>query len=221
MPETPAVGRRPGCISCPLVTVQGHCYWPVDGPPTLGGTVADVQSDRALLDQIRATPWIAALLARLFDFDVSRAANGPVEPVHLAGGESLEMIAGDASGGAFMVVGSGSQRPAVYVGSEGEGGLIATSLRDALALVVDLSSLHDATARPFGDDGSQLRDWLAQADHYIRADWPQLDTERGRLREALGLPSADELLADLHAAAANERYRPISDAGERYRSMLE
>ncbi|MGW0436549.1 hypothetical protein ACWDV4_28875 [Micromonospora sp. NPDC003197] len=79
-----------------------------------------MQSDRVLLDQIRATPWIAALLVR-FDFDVSRGAYGPVEPVHLSGGESLEMIAGDASGGAFMLVGSGSQRPVVYVGSEGEG----------------------------------------------------------------------------------------------------
>ncbi|WP_349880717.1 hypothetical protein ABIH81_14230 [Micromonospora sp. HUAS YX12] len=179
-----------------------------------------MQSDRALLDQIRTTPWVVALLAR-FDFDVARAASGPVEPVHLAGGEFLEMIAGDASGGAFMLTGSGGRRPVVYVGSEGEGGLIAMSMRDALALVVGLPSLHDATAKPFGDDGSQLRDWLVQADHDLRADWPQLDMERGRLREALDLPPADELLAALHAAAADEHYRPISDAGERYRSMLE
>jgi hypothetical protein len=178
-----------------------------------------VQTDRALLDHIRATPWIAALLTQ-FDFEVSRAANGPVEPVHLAGGESLEMIAGDASGGAFMVVGSGDRQPVVYVGSEGEGGLIATSLRDALALVVGLSSLHDATARPFGTDGSDLREWLARADAEIRADWPELDTERERLREELDLPAADDLLAALHTAAADERYRPISDAGDTYGSML-
>lgn len=181
--------------------------------------------DRALLDQILTTPWIAELLAE-FDFDVSRVANGPVEQVHLAGGESLEMVAGDGSGGAFMLVGSGAvgsgaQRPVVYVGSEGEGGLIATSLRDALALVVGLSSIHDATSKPFGEDGGELRAWLDEADEYIRDDWPQLDADRDRLREALDLPPADnELLAALHRCAADEDHRPISDVGDRYSSML-
>lgn len=109
----------------------------------------------------------------------------------------------------------------VYVGSEGEGGLIATSLREALGLVVGLSSLHDAPAKPFGDDGGGwLRAWLAEADDEIREDWPELDAERQRLREALDLPTVDGLLEMLHRAAADENYRPINDAGDRYRSML-
>ncbi|WP_258545197.1 hypothetical protein [Micromonospora provocatoris] len=120
-----------------------------------------------------------------------------------------------------MLVGSGGRRPVVYVGPEGEGGLVGMSIRDAPALVVGLPSLYDATAKPVGDDGSKLREWLAQADHDIRDDWPQLDMERDRLRKALDLPPADELLAALHAAAADERYRLISDAGQRYRSMLQ
>ncbi|MFE9689869.1 hypothetical protein [Micromonospora sp. NPDC005806] len=179
----------------------------------------DALADSALLEQIRRTRWIADLLA-WFDFDILRAANGPVEPVHLASGETLEMIAGDASGGAFLLVGTGSRRPVVYAGSEGQGGLIATCLRDALALVVDLSSIHDATARPYGENGEQLRRWLAEADGSIRADRPRLDADRQRLREALDLPSADGLLEALHRAAADEDYRPIADDGEPYESML-
>lgn len=176
--------------------------------------------DAALLRLIRDTPWIADLLVE-FDFDLDRAADGPVEPVHLANGEPLEMIAGDAAGGAFMLAGSGDRRPVVYVGSEGEGGLISTSLHDALALVVGLPSLCDATAVPFDDDGGErLRTWLAKADDEIREDRPELDTERQRLREALDLPAADGLLEALHRAAADEDHRPISDAGDRYQSML-
>jgi hypothetical protein len=177
-------------------------------------------SDTDLLDLIRNTPPLAELL-RQFDFDVARTVNGPPEPVHLAGGQPLEMVAGDAAGGAYLLIGTGPERPVLYVGSEGEGGLVATSLRDALALIAGLPSLHDATAQPFGDDGgAALRASLAECDEEIREDWPELDADRRRLREALDLPPADGLLEALHRAAADEEYRPVSDAGDRYESML-
>ena len=82
------------------------------------------RSDRDLLDAIQGTRWLAQLLAR-FDFDVSRRAEGPVEPVSPADGSPLEMVAGSADGGAFLLMGKGAVRPVRYVGPEGEGGLIA------------------------------------------------------------------------------------------------
>ncbi|SCF10341.1 hypothetical protein GA0070558_12859 [Micromonospora haikouensis] len=182
-----------------------------------------------LLGRIAGEAWIVDLLRR-FDFDLDRAADGPPEAVHLPNGEPLEMIAGDASGGAFMLVGDdngddngdGVARPVLYVGSEGEGGLIATDLRAALSLVVGLSSVHDATSVPYGDDGgARLREWLARADEEIREDWPELDAERARLRQALDLPEADGLLEALHRLAADEDYRPVSDAGDRYEAMVD
>jgi hypothetical protein len=177
-------------------------------------------TDAALLERVRNTPSIAKLLTD-FDFDIDRVANGPAEPVHLAGGEPLEMVAGDASGGAFMLVGSGDQRPVLYVGSEGEGGLIATSLRDALALIASVSSIHDATTTDWDEDGgAAVLSTLAEADQELREEWPELDADRQRLREALDLPAGDGLVETLHRLAADETYRPISDAGDRYDSML-
>ncbi|GAA1380692.1 hypothetical protein GCM10009661_55920 [Catellatospora chokoriensis] len=174
--------------------------------------------DQDLLRQIRDERWIAELLVQ-FDFDLRRAENGPVEAVRLPDGGALEMIAGDASGGAFLLAGPpADNRPVVYAGSEGEGGLIAADLRTALALVVGLPSLHDATSMPIGD-GAALREWLAFADDEIREDWPELDDDRARLRDALGLPEPAGLLAGLHAAAADERYRPVSELGDVYEPM--
>ncbi|WP_155371726.1 hypothetical protein [Catellatospora vulcania] len=174
--------------------------------------------DQDLLRQIQDEAWIAELLVR-FDFDLRRVENGPVEGVRLPDGGALEMIAGDASGGAFLLAGPpADNRPVVYAGSEGEGGLIAADLRTALALVVGLSSLHDATSRPLGD-GAALRDWLAFADDEIREDWPELDDDRARLRAALDLPEAGGLLAGLHAAAADERYLPVSEHGNVYEPL--
>jgi len=142
-----------------------------------------------------------------------------VEPVALPGGEPLEMIAGDGGGGAFMLVGAGPVRPVLYVGSEGEGGLIAVGLRAALALIVGLSSLSDAMMFPIGD-GSRMRDWLAECDAEIRADRPELDEKRARLRAALDLPEVDEaLLRSLHEAAADLRFRPFNEEGHPYRPL--
>lgn len=171
-----------------------------------------------LLARIRATPWLAELLAAGFDFDVTRV--DPVEQVWLANGESLTPVAGDAGGGTFLLTSAGA---VVYAGSEGEGGLIAADLREALALVVGLPSLHDALARPLDDD---LRDRLDRIDEEIRQDdvlrgpdWPGLDEARARIRGALELPEADGLLDRLHEAAADEFYRPISEHGP-YEPML-
>lgn len=177
-------------------------------------------TDEELLARIRGTSWIAELLV-LFDFDIARVAEGPVEEVRLDTGEPLEMVAGDGTGGAFMLVGEGPTRPVVYVGSEGEGGLIATSFADALAMIVGLSNIHDATAMPLDlDGGVALREWLVKADDELREYWPTLDEDRARAREVLGLRADGALLEELHAAAADERYRPVSEHGDRYDSLL-
>ncbi|WP_229074496.1 hypothetical protein [Actinoplanes sp. DH11] len=115
-----------------------------------------------------------------------------------------------------------SRSDELYVGSEGEGGLIAKDLRDALALIVGVSSLHDATAVPVDeDDGRALRAFLARADDEIREVRPELDNDRVRLREVLGLPPAgDALLRSLQESAADITYRPINEWGDRLRPML-
>jgi hypothetical protein len=106
----------------------------------------DGVTDRRLLDMIHDTPWIADLLT-WFDFEVARAADGPILPVTLASGEPLEAIAGDSTGGSFLLVGTGDPRPVLYVGSECEGGLIARSLRDALTACVAPSGCQQSMTR--------------------------------------------------------------------------
>jgi hypothetical protein len=105
----------------------------------------------------------------------------------------------------------------LYVGSECEGGLVARNLRDALALVVGVWSLHDATTIPAEqNDGRDLHAFLGRTDAEIREDHPELDANRDRLRSALGLAPVDgELLRSLQAAAADFRYRPLTGPTDR------
>ncbi|WP_117208231.1 hypothetical protein [Allorhizocola rhizosphaerae] len=189
-------------------------------PEVEGGVRVLFVRDTEILELIHNTPWIAHSLAQ-FDFETARVENGPPEPVRLASGEPMEMVAGDAAGGAFMLVGKADPWPVVYVGSEGEGGLIAHSLRDALALVVGLSSIHDAMCFPAGEaGGARLREWLERADAELRADWSEIDDERARLRAALGLPEPWGLLEGMQAAQSDEAYRPINEEDEPFESML-
>jgi hypothetical protein len=174
-----------------------------------------------LLSTITNTPWLNAALTD-FDFEIERAAYGPVEPVHLADGRPLTMFAGDASGGAFLFAGEdgdggdgGEERPVVYAGSEGTGGLIAMGVREAVAMVVHLPSLHDALAAPL-DDGSRLQQLLDRAEQEIREYRPDVAEARARIAAALDLPPAAGLLERLHAAAADDRYVVVSDEGNRY-----
>ena len=172
----------------------------------------------SLLDTIANTPWLNAALTD-FDFEIERCANGPTEPVHLADGRALTMFAGDASGGAFLFAGEGGEeRPVVYAGSEGTGGLIAIGVREALAMVVHLPSLHDALAAPL-DDGPRLRKHLEQAEREIHEYRPDVDELRARVVAALDLPAAAGLLERLHAAAGDDGYVVISDEGNRYDSL--
>ncbi|NUO42898.1 MAG: hypothetical protein HOV82_12745, partial [Streptomyces sp.] len=61
-------------------------------------------------------PRLAELAAFPFDFDVERAGYGHVEPVRLASGGPLRIIAGDAGGGTYFVCEDGS---VLYADSEG------------------------------------------------------------------------------------------------------
>ncbi len=103
----------------------------------------------------------------------------------------------------------------MYAGSEGSGGLIAMGVREAVAMVVHLPSLHDALAAPL-DDGSRLRDRLELAEREIREYRPDVAEVRARVTAALDLPPAAGLLERLHAAAADDRYVVVSDVGNRY-----
>jgi hypothetical protein len=171
-----------------------------------------------LLSTIAGTPWLNAALTE-FDFEVGRSADGPVEAVHLADGRTLTMFAGDASGGAFLFAGEGGEeRPVVYAGSEGSGGLIAMGAREAVAMVVHLPSLHDALAAPL-DDGPRLRDRLDRAEREIREYRPDVAELRARVAAALDLPPAAGLLERLHAAATDDSYVVVSDHGDRYDSL--
>jgi hypothetical protein len=104
--------------------------------------VRAVTSTDHLLALIRDTPDVADLLHSSFEFGIFRNEHG--EAVRAASGASLEAIAGDWAGGTFFLChDEDGRRPVMYASSEGQGGLIADDLKQALEIITGLAVWQD------------------------------------------------------------------------------
>ncbi|POX51821.1 hypothetical protein C3489_19110 [Streptomyces sp. Ru71] len=150
------------------------------------------------LRKLRENPRLAELAAFPFDFDVDRAALGHVEPVRLASGGPLTVVAGDDTGGTYFVCADGG---VLHADSEGGACLIGTSVDEALEVVIGLAdwgAFADLTPR---DGEERILARKAEVEEEIREHYG-IDDERRELLAGLGLPerSPVELVGMLHRA---------------------
>jgi hypothetical protein len=160
---------------------------------------------------------ISTLLAGVFEFDVRRKVGG--ESPRLASGLPLEGIAGDFTGGMFYLCGTvGSPRPVLYASSEGDAGIIATDLLEALVLVVGFPYWRDSLKYSAGGDLGAMETAMAFLCRDMMADRPAIDVEQSRVAESLGVPleTPSVLVARLHVAvkSAGPDFAFIDDTGE-------
>ena len=150
-----------------------------------------------MLARIKASATCTQLLAGEFDFDVTVA--DPLEDVGLVSGDELEPIAGEAAGGSYFLCLNGA---VLYASSEGQAGVIAADLTEAVELIVTVPFWRDCLK--FSGGGS-LDEMLA-AVPTLSADWlehfPQALSHQDQLRTELGLQrqSETEAVTRLHQA---------------------
>ncbi|MFE0457930.1 hypothetical protein ACFW1A_01555 [Kitasatospora sp. NPDC058965] len=147
---------------------------------------------------LRERPDLAGLAAYPFNFDIARDEH--VEAVRLASGAGLAAVAGDDTGGTFFVCAGGE---VLYAGSEGEAGLIADCVDEALEVLIGLPGWHDYTGLDPHADDAMLSAAAADTEDDLREYYgPDLDADRSTLLAALGLreiPPA-QLIRRLHQA---------------------
>ncbi|ANZ36662.1 hypothetical protein BBK82_11885 [Lentzea guizhouensis] len=173
---------------------------------------------RSILDD---HPETAHLLA-VFEFDVSRGADG--SEFELSSGEALHTVAGTFAGDTYLVCGAPQDdRPVAYATSEGQAGLIARNLKEALELVVLLPCWQDCLT--FSGDGD-LAAMTTVAEHSLRklaAENPQLEAQQKQVVEVLSLDHVDTatLLTRLHHAVSSTwPDHVISDENGEYESLF-
>lgn len=159
-------------------------------------TFCDMTDD--CLRLLRQHRRLAELAAFPFNFDLDRAAHGHLEPVRLASGGSLEVVAGCDTGGTYFVCADGSL---LYASSEGSAGIIGSSVDEALEIVIGLPGWRDYLGLAPADGAEAILARVAEIEDEIR-EYHGIDAERAELRAALGLPdrSPVDLLGRLHTA---------------------
>lgn len=162
-----------------------------------------VSSVEDLLARFRDHPDLSESMYALCGFDMSCRDHGEVLTV--PSGVPVEGFAGDDVGGTYFLCGDpGGQRAVVYTSPEGEGGLIADSLGDALAVIVGLPGWQDCLRFSGGGSLTAMRAAAAYLENDLRRVEPHLTARRARLAEALSLdlPPVHLLLARLRDAVA-------------------
>lgn len=156
-----------------------------------------------LLSVVRRDERLSALLATIFEFDTSRGDEGV--DAELSSSLPLARLAGDFTGGTFFWCGrSDEERPVLYASSEGQAGLIADTLGEALELVIGLPYWRDCLKY----SGSGNLEIMTTAAAYLQRDLvdqiPDIALRQSEAANVLSLEvaPANVLLARLHAAVS-------------------
>jgi hypothetical protein len=155
-----------------------------------------------LLNSIQNSSEIDLLLRSSFGFDIGRKHHG--DGLGLASGARLESIAGEFAGGVYFLCAEQEGRhPVVFASSEGEGGLLADDLADALEIVIGLP-WQDCLRFSGGGDVEVMQ---VSAQHLERSRDkynPEIFEEAARVAAALSLRvlPVPELVIRLQEAAS-------------------
>ncbi|WP_189218950.1 MULTISPECIES: hypothetical protein [Streptomyces] len=176
-----------------------------------------------LLALIRDIPDVADLLHSSFEFGIFRNEHG--EAVRAASGASLEPIAGDWAGGTFFLChDEDGRRPVIYASSEGQGGLIADDLKQALEIITGLAVWQDCLK--FSGSGRleamEAAAVLLEKDRV--SDEPAIVDHRAQVAAALSLDQMpmSELVARLRSAVMRTEpdHLVVTESGDEYESLF-
>lgn len=152
-----------------------------------------------MLSQIVKHPRVAGLLASLFDVDFLRSPDDPVWFIVCAT-EQFSPIAGEGAGGVFL---QGQVSGAIlYVTSEGQAGVIASSMTEFLQLALEYPNWCDLLKFSGGGQLCEMERVAPYLAEEFLEDVPDFQTLRSDLESTLSLVPADAPIAKLHHAVS-------------------
>jgi len=171
-----------------------------------------------LLGKISASVRLSELMAWPLDFNVTSKINDGWFQLMPDGGQ--QAIAQDGTGGIFALrgPGSGENRPVLFVSSEGQAGLIAATLADALQLIVALPYWRSCLKFSGGGRLEEMQRAVPYLEREIREDEPDIDELRGELFDGLGLVEPVNAMERLHThlSKTSSRFQVLSDDGSQF-----
>jgi len=160
-----------------------------------------------LLQKIVASARISEMMAWPIDFDVAEPLDDSWFQIRPDIGR--QAIAQDGTGGIFAFLGSGTSenRPVLFISSEGQAGLIATTLSEALQLMIALPHWRNCLKFSGGGKLEEMQRVVPFSELEIREDEPDIDALRAELFNGLGLIKPINALEKLHSCLCDTSYR--------------
>lgn len=154
-----------------------------------------------LLRRIRDDAELSMFLAVLPEFDVNRCQCG--DDPRLASGATLDVVGGDGTGGAFYLSGDhASHRPVVYASSEGDAGIVARSLPEALEVMIGFPYWRDCLGYSNNGDLETMQAAAVLLQRDLLRNHPDADMEQSWAAEFAGIERkpVPVLVHQLHSA---------------------
>jgi len=157
-------------------------------------------NESTLLRVLRTSSEVKRMLD--YDFDFRSASIETERPIfRFNDGTSFELVGKDASGG-LCESRDLPKRPFLYVSSEGGAGILARSLENGLAVLIDLPYWHDCLHFSGSGQLDEMRRVVPLSESDLVAKRPQIDSKRKTLRELLGIPPIPDAVKELHSSIA-------------------
>lgn len=143
----------------------------------------------------------------------------PAEEDHwfiLASNFPYRIFAHDASGGHFALCGEVEPKPVIFVSSEGQGGIIASHLQEAIQLVTTLPMWQDCLKFSGGGRLEEMQRVVPLALEEMREEEPNIEPICKRIMKALSLDPLPDPVGILHASVTvlSEQYKALGPDGE-------
>lgn len=168
-----------------------------------------------VLEPLTSDPEIAALLEEFCEFHL---ADGAQEEPWFAcdSNHQLTVFGADAAGGRFALVQAVTAEVArvMYISSEGQAGVIAHTIADALALMITLPYWQDCLKFSGGGKLAEMIRAQTLMEQDLVAEFPEARRVRERLFGALRVNPATNPLRKLHEAVFGDdcpRILAVSD----------
>lgn len=180
-------------------------------------------TSESLLDKIAAFPRLAELLSWPFDFEITQPPP-EVEWFRLKSGGEVQPIAADGTGAVFALCGAGNgeNRSVLFVSSEGQSGIIAAALPEALQMIIALPYWRDCLKFSGGGDLAEMQKALSHLEREVHEDEPEMDEFREELFDGLGLTRPSAPLEHLHECVTNSlpEFQVLANDGSEYVSLF-
>jgi hypothetical protein len=201
-------------IGCMNQTNQGSDLRPAERGSNIRVDKPDVpanappESQMISLDQIKDDPELISLLNYEFDFNVAidddykNADWFTIEPAN-----PYDVVARDGTGSLFLLF-TREQR-VIYITSEGQAGVIASNMREAIRMMVALPNWRDLLQFSGGGRIEEMRTSAAFFGPKYLADNPELSKAQAFVKDRLNVVDLEEPIAVLHHAVS-ERGKGIA-----------